>query len=180
MLGRSVILATLFLGKPPGGRLPVLSAHSLAINWQMLFLNQWKRKNGRRNIFMIKSSWKNVPGVRIDRSASWFPSNIAANQAISLGYIWGSVVKIKSWTHSNLALLMWHQSVILQYLMVICKDQITSAQRPCPNFDALRMWNERGRLDTPRHRLNLHIKGLTPYPYLRIFGHCMTKNQLIK
>ena len=30
--GGSVILTTLFLGKPPGGRLPVLSAHSFAID----------------------------------------------------------------------------------------------------------------------------------------------------
>ena len=32
MSGRSVILSTLFLVKPPGGRLPVLSAHPFAIN----------------------------------------------------------------------------------------------------------------------------------------------------
>ena len=43
-MGRSDILSTLFLGKPPRGRLPVLSAHHFAINRQMLFLNQWKRK----------------------------------------------------------------------------------------------------------------------------------------
>ena len=50
--GWSVTLATLFLGKPPGASLPVLSAHSLTIYWQLLFLNQWKRKNGARNIFI--------------------------------------------------------------------------------------------------------------------------------
>ena len=55
MSGRSVILSTLFLGKPLRGMLPVLSAHPFAINWQMLFPNQHKRKNGRRNIFMTKS-----------------------------------------------------------------------------------------------------------------------------
>ena len=32
MLGRSVILTTLFLSKPPKGRLPVLSVHSFALN----------------------------------------------------------------------------------------------------------------------------------------------------
>ena len=32
MSGRSVILSTLFLDKPPRGRLPVLSAHPFAIN----------------------------------------------------------------------------------------------------------------------------------------------------
>ena len=31
------------------GSLPVLSAHSFACNWQLLFLNQRKRGNGRRN-----------------------------------------------------------------------------------------------------------------------------------
>ena len=31
------------------GSLPVLSAHSFASNWQLLFLNQRKRENGRRN-----------------------------------------------------------------------------------------------------------------------------------
>ena len=40
MSGLSAILATVFLGKPPRGRLPVLSAYSLAINLQILFLNQ--------------------------------------------------------------------------------------------------------------------------------------------
>ena len=32
ILSLSVILTTLFLGKPPGGSLPVLSVHSFAIN----------------------------------------------------------------------------------------------------------------------------------------------------
>ena len=32
MSGRSVILSTLFLGKPPRGRLPELSAHPFVIN----------------------------------------------------------------------------------------------------------------------------------------------------
>ena len=31
----------------------------------MLFLNQQKRKNGRRNIFLTKSSRKDVPDARI-------------------------------------------------------------------------------------------------------------------
>ena len=37
------------------GSLPVHSAHSFASNWQLLFLNQQKRENGRRNFFMTKS-----------------------------------------------------------------------------------------------------------------------------
>ena len=47
----------------------ILSAHHFAINWQILFLNQRKRKNGRRNIFMTKSSRKDVLDARIDRGA---------------------------------------------------------------------------------------------------------------
>ena len=70
MSGRSVIISTLFLCKPPRDRLPVLSAHHFAINLQMIFLNQRKRKNGRRNIFMTKSSQKDVPDARIDRGVS--------------------------------------------------------------------------------------------------------------
>ena len=81
MSGRSVIISTLFLGKPPRGRWPVLSAHPFAINWQLLFLNQRKRKNGRRNNFMTKSSRKDVPDARIDRDASWFPSDMTTDRA---------------------------------------------------------------------------------------------------
>ena len=43
------------------GSLPVLSAHSFASNWQLLFLNQRKRENCHRNVFMTKSPRKNVP-----------------------------------------------------------------------------------------------------------------------
>ena len=40
------------------GSLPVLSAHSFASNWQLLFLNQRKRENGRRNDFNDQVSTK--------------------------------------------------------------------------------------------------------------------------
>ena len=33
---------------------------------QLLFLNQWKRENGRRFFFMTKSPRKNVPDVGIE------------------------------------------------------------------------------------------------------------------
>ena len=49
----------------------------------MLFLDQRKRKNGRRNIFMTKSSQKDVPDARIDRGASCFPNDIATDRAIA-------------------------------------------------------------------------------------------------
>ena len=38
-------------GQASWGSLPVLSAHSFASNWQLLFLNLRKRENGRRNCF---------------------------------------------------------------------------------------------------------------------------------
>ena len=60
---RSVILTTLFLGKPPAGSEQVLSEYSFAIIFFSLFLNQRKRKNGHRNIFITKHSRKNVPNV---------------------------------------------------------------------------------------------------------------------
>ena len=59
----------LFLGKPPDS-LPVISAHSSASNWQLLFLNQRKRENGRRNVFMTKSPRKNVPDVGTELRAA--------------------------------------------------------------------------------------------------------------
>ena len=59
MLERSVILITLFLGKPPGCSLPVISVHSFVVNRQLIFLDQRKRKNSRRNNFIAKSSRKN-------------------------------------------------------------------------------------------------------------------------
>ena len=47
-------------GHPPSSSLPVLSIHSSPINLQLLFLNQRKRKNGCRNIFITKSLQKNM------------------------------------------------------------------------------------------------------------------------
>ena len=38
-------------GKPPGSSLPVLSVHYFTNSWPMLFLNQWKGKNGHVQIF---------------------------------------------------------------------------------------------------------------------------------
>ena len=81
-----VNLATLFLGKPPGvGNLPVLIAHSLASNWQLLSLNQWKSENGHRNVFMTKSPRKNVPEVGIQLRAACMPSEHASDRATASG-----------------------------------------------------------------------------------------------
>ena len=81
MSGRSFILTTLFLGKPSEGNLSVLSVHSFAINQQMVFLNQGKRKNGHRNIFMKKSFRKNVPDVGVDLGSACIPSGLATDRA---------------------------------------------------------------------------------------------------
>ena len=58
MLGRSVILITLFLGKPPGGSLPVLSAHYFASNRQLALLESTEEGN-----YFLR---KIVPDARID------------------------------------------------------------------------------------------------------------------
>ena len=67
------------------GSLPVLSAHSFASNWQLLFLNQRKRENGRRNLFMTKSPRKNVPDVGIELGAACMPSGHASDRATAPG-----------------------------------------------------------------------------------------------
>ena len=63
------------------GSLPVLSAHS----WQLLFLNQRKRENGRRNVLMTKSPRKNVPDVGIEFGAACMPSEHASDRATAPG-----------------------------------------------------------------------------------------------
>ena len=67
------------------GNLPVLNAHSFASNWQLLFLNQRKRDNGRRNVFMTKSPRKNVPDVGIELGATCMPSEHASDRATAPG-----------------------------------------------------------------------------------------------
>ena len=66
MSGWSAIQSTRFLGKPLIGSTPVLSVHSFTVNCQLFFLNQQKRKNSHRNVFMTKSSQKNVLEVGIN------------------------------------------------------------------------------------------------------------------
>ena len=63
------------------GSLPVLYANSFASNWQLLFLNQRKRQNGHRNVFMTKSPWKNVPDVGIELGAACVPSELTSDGA---------------------------------------------------------------------------------------------------
>ena len=71
------------------GSLTVLSAHSSASKWQLLFWNQRKRENGRRNVFMTKSPRKNVPDVGIELGAACMPSGHASDRATAFGHkIW--------------------------------------------------------------------------------------------
>ena len=70
-------------GMPPRGSLLVLCILSFAINW-LLFLNQWNKKNGSKNIFMAKFSWKNVSDMEINLGTSCILSCIAKIQATEL------------------------------------------------------------------------------------------------
>ena len=65
-------LTTLPLRKPPGGSLPVLSAHSFASNWQFALLQSARVKNSPR---------KNVPNMRNNLGGSlhatdWVPCQV--------------------------------------------------------------------------------------------------------
>ena len=77
---RSVYLSTLFLGS-----LPVLSAHSLASNWPLPFLNQRKGENGRRNYFMTNLHERMLPDVRIEPATVRIPGGRAHDRATAPG-----------------------------------------------------------------------------------------------
>ena len=47
----------------------------------------------RKNIFVTKSSRKDVPEARIDRGASLFPSDIATDRAMAPGFCFISNAK---------------------------------------------------------------------------------------
>ena len=74
------------------GILPVLSAHSLASNWQLLFLNRRKRENGHRNFFMTKSPRKKVLDMG---SENRLKNNITPVGEIFI--IWLNEIKFKIW-----------------------------------------------------------------------------------
>ena len=61
-------------------------AHSLARNWQLPFLNQWKGENDLRKYFMIKSPRKTVAdSVGVEPTTSWSPVGCASNWATEAG-----------------------------------------------------------------------------------------------
>ena len=78
---RSVNLATLFLGKPPRQ----FTSTYCTFFRQLLFLNQRKKENGRRNVFMTKSARKTVPDVGIEVGAACMPSELASDRATASG-----------------------------------------------------------------------------------------------
>ena len=66
--------------------LPVESAYCVAIKWQLLFLNQGKRKNGHRNAFRTKSSQKNVQEEKgIDLSVAYILNCFTVDRATMPG-----------------------------------------------------------------------------------------------
>ena len=88
---RAVNLATVFLGKPPR-QFTSTYARSFASNWQLPILNQRKRENGRRNVFMTKSPRKNVPDVGIALEAACMPREHASDRATVPGILFKSFI----------------------------------------------------------------------------------------
>ena len=102
---RSVTLSTLFLGKPPR-QFTILSAHSFASNWQLLFLNQRKRANGRR-IFSWPSlhermcwTWESNSGP-LACQADTLPIELPCPAWVA------ESVSCKHINHSRFALVIW-------------------------------------------------------------------------
>ena len=48
------------------------------------------------------TSWKDVPDARIDRGASWLPSDIATDRAIAPGYQWLNLAEFQTHPSSHL------------------------------------------------------------------------------
>ena len=98
------------------GSLPVLSAHSFASNWQLLFLNQRKRENGRRNAFITKSPRKNVPDVGIELGAGCMPSGHASDRVTAPCQQMGKVIRPFRW-HQNFVsfgtVCPWHGAIYM-------------------------------------------------------------------
>ena len=82
---RSVTLITLFLDNPPR-QFTNTYCTFFASNWQLLFLNQRKRKNGRRNVFVTKSPRKNVSYVGIELGTAFMPTGHTSDRATTPGF----------------------------------------------------------------------------------------------
>ena len=109
---RSVNLATLFLGKPPRQFTSTKCTFFRQSHWQLLFLNQRKRENGRRNVFMTKSPRKNVPDVGIELKAACMPSEHASDRATAPGIrpVW-SESSLSAWRKRRSLATHWAQSI---------------------------------------------------------------------
>ena len=91
------------------GSLPVLSAHSFASNWQLLFLNQRKRENERRNLFMTKSPRKNVPDMGIELGAHAKRTGFRSSYRARYWSKWFNPAGI--WTHLRFYACLEHMQV---------------------------------------------------------------------
>ena len=102
------------------GSLPVLSAHSFASNWQLLFLNQRKRENGRRNVFMAKSQRKNVPDVGIElRTSGYSPLNMHEHSPRLFGE--GILFTLEpSWPQMSIIMIRILDFVVHPKMMHLC------------------------------------------------------------
>ena len=84
---RTVNLDTLFLGKPSRQFTSTYCTFFRLCCWQLLFLNQRKREESRRNVFMTKYPRNNVPDVGIELGAASMPSELASDLATAPGLI---------------------------------------------------------------------------------------------
>ena len=102
MLGRSVNLTTLFLGRlKPTKWLTVLSAHSFASNWQPPFLNQRKGENDHRKDFMINLNERMLPDRSLELTPSWSAVERVSDWAIWIKcltlFLWRMRLYTNSW-----------------------------------------------------------------------------------
>ena len=64
----------------------LISAHSFASNWQLLFLNQRKGGNGRRNYFLANLHESMGPHVRIEPATVHIPGSRGSDRADARNY----------------------------------------------------------------------------------------------
>ena len=80
----------------------------------MLFLNQRKRENGHRNVFMTKCPRKNVPDMGIELRAACMPNEHASDQATAPGRCRSVAIAtervILGWTCNFIVGSVWYKS----------------------------------------------------------------------
>ena len=75
-------------------RLPARSAHSVASNWQLPYMNQRKGENGRRNDFMTKLHERMLPDMRIEPATVRKPGGRASDRASAPGMWWMNIIPL--------------------------------------------------------------------------------------